>query len=71
MKQAFDARDYGSAINLLREYLKFNTSDWSAFLTLGKAYWESGAMTDALSAFARVLQLNPRNAEALKLLQGR
>jgi tetratricopeptide (TPR) repeat protein len=70
-KQAFDARDYGSAINLLREYLKFNASDWSAYLTLGKAYWESGAMRDALSTFARVLELNPRNTEALNLLQGR
>jgi tetratricopeptide (TPR) repeat protein len=70
-KQAFDARDYGSAINLLREYLKFNASDWSAYLTLGKAYWESGAMRDALSTFARVLELNPRSSEALNLLQGR
>jgi tetratricopeptide (TPR) repeat protein len=70
-KQAFDARDYGSAINLLREYLKFNASDWSAYLTLGKAYWESGAMREALSTFARVLELNPRNTEALNLLQGR
>jgi tetratricopeptide (TPR) repeat protein len=70
-KQAFDARDYGSAVNLLREYLKFNASDWSAYLTLGKAYWESGAMRDALSTFARVLELNPRNSEALNLLQGR
>lgn len=70
-KQAFDARDYGIAINLLREYVKFNASDWSAYLTLGKAYWESGAMRDALSTFARVLELNPRNTEALNLLQGR
>jgi tetratricopeptide (TPR) repeat protein len=70
-KQAFDARDYGSAINLLREYLKFNSSDLSAYLTLGKAYWESGAMRDALSTLARVLQLDPRNTEALNMLQGR
>ncbi|MGZ5116515.1 MAG: tetratricopeptide repeat protein [Burkholderiales bacterium] len=70
-KQAFDARDYVSAINLLREYLKFNASDWSAYLTLGKALWESGAMRDALSTFARVLELNPRSTEALNLLQGR
>jgi tetratricopeptide (TPR) repeat protein len=70
-KQAFDAHDYGSAINMLREYLKFNASDWSAYLTLGKAYWNSGAMRDALSAFAKVLELNPRNTEALNLLQGR
>jgi tetratricopeptide (TPR) repeat protein len=70
-KQALDAHDYGSAVNLLREYLKFNSSDWSAYMALGKAYWESGAMRDALTAFAKVLELNPRNAEALNLLQGR
>jgi tetratricopeptide (TPR) repeat protein len=70
-KQALDARDFGNAINLLREYLKLNASDWSAYLALAKAYWDSGAMRDALSAFAKVLELNPRNAEALKFLQGR
>ena len=70
-KQAFDSRDYAGAINLLREYLQFNASDWSAYLTLGKAYWESGAMKDALSTFAKVLELNPRSSEALNALQGR
>ena len=70
-KQALNDRDYGSAINLLREYVKFNSNDWSAYLELGKAYWQSGSVRDALGAFGKVLELNPRNAEALKFLQSR
>ena len=70
-RQALNDRDYGSAINLLREYVKFNSNDWSAYLELGKAYLQSGSLRDALGAFGKVLELNPRNAEALKFLQSR
>ena len=70
-KQALASRDYSSAISVVREYLKFNSSDASAYVDLGKAYWESGAMKDALGAFAKALELNPRNTEALKFLRSR
>jgi cytochrome c-type biogenesis protein CcmH/NrfG len=38
---------------------------------LGKAYWQSGQVGDALGAFQRVLELDPGNASALQFLRGR
>jgi cytochrome c-type biogenesis protein CcmH/NrfG len=66
--QAFKERDFSSAINLLREYVKQDPRNLQAYLTLGKSYLESGQGGGALEAFREVLKLSPTNAEALQFL---
>ncbi len=43
----------------------------AAFADLGKAYWQSGQLGNALGAFQRVLELDPNHADALQFLRGR
>ena len=70
--QAFSRSDFRAAIDSLLEYLKFDSKNLSAYLNLAKAYWESGERGNALDAFRKVLELDPRQTEALRfLLQGR
>ena len=59
------------AIGLLQEYVRHDTGNVSAYVNLGKAYWQDGSLTNAMGAFQRVLQLSPSNAEALQFLRGR
>jgi Flp pilus assembly protein TadD len=66
--QALAAGDARGAIGLLQEYVRHDAGNVSAYLDLGKAYWRDGNMANALSAFRRVLELNPGNAEALQFL---
>ena len=66
--QAFKERDYGSAANLLREYVKQDPRNLQAYLTLAKSYWESGQRSGALEAFTQALRINPTNSEALQYL---
>ncbi|MFA5027824.1 MAG: tetratricopeptide repeat protein [Candidatus Methylomirabilota bacterium] len=61
------ARD---AIGFLQQYLQHDTANLSALLGLGKAYWQSGEMLQALGAFRRALELSPGNDEAQRLLRG-
>jgi Flp pilus assembly protein TadD len=63
---------FGDAINHFVEYLRLKPTDATAWLDLGKAYWQGGQRTEALAAFRRVIELQPRQEEALRyLLQGR
>ena len=66
--QAFSRNDYRTAIDALREYLKFDARNLSAYLNLAKAYWESGERGNAIDAFRKVLELDPRQTEALKFM---
>ena len=66
--QAYSRNDYRAAIDALREYLKFDAKNLSAYLNLAKAYWESGERGNALDAFRKVLDLDPRQTEALRFL---
>jgi len=61
------ARD---AIEFLQQYLQHDAANLSALLGLGKAYWQSGEMLQALGAYRRTLELNPGNNEAQRLLRG-
>jgi tetratricopeptide (TPR) repeat protein len=70
--QAFSRGNYRDAIDMLKEYVKFDSNNLSAYLNLAKSYWEAGERGNALDMFRKVLQLNPRQEEALRfLLQGR
>lgn len=66
--QAFKERDYGSAANLLREYVKQDPRNLQAYLTLAKSYWETGQRGGALEAFTQALKISPTNAEALQYM---
>lgn len=68
--QALQKGEFRNAIDLIREYLKFDSNNLSAYLNLAKAYWESGERGNALAAFRKVLELDPRNSEALRALLG-
>lgn len=67
-QQAFNARDYSSAINLMREYVRQDPRNLQAYLTLAKSYWETGQRGNAFSAVTEVLRIAPTNGEALQLL---
>ena len=69
--QALDAGNAKAAVGFLQEYVRHDPSSVSAYLNLGKAYWQDGSLGNALTAFRRVLDLNPNNAEALRFLGGR
>jgi tetratricopeptide (TPR) repeat protein len=69
-RQALGQGDLQSGIGFLKEYVQRDPSRVSAYLDLGKAYWQSGQQADALSAFRRVLELQPGNQEALRFLLG-
>jgi tetratricopeptide (TPR) repeat protein len=67
-RQAFAQGDPRSVIGFLREYLKFDTANVRAWFDLGNAQWDSGERLQALDAFRRVLELNPRHEEALRFI---
>jgi len=68
--QALTRGDPRSAIGFLSEYVRHDPRNFSAYLNLGKAYWQAGDRFQALSAFRRVLELSPGHGEALQFLQG-
>jgi Flp pilus assembly protein TadD len=69
--QALASGNAKAAVDLLREYVRHDPANAAAYLDLGKAYWQQGSVADALTAFRRVLELNPGQAEALQFLGGR
>lgn len=69
-RQALAQGDLQSGIGFLREYVQRDPGQVSAYLDLGKAYWQSGRQGEALGAFRRVLELQPGNQEALRFLLG-
>jgi cytochrome c-type biogenesis protein CcmH/NrfG len=62
---------WSDAIGYLSEYVTLRPADVQGYLQLGKAYWQSGNLANALDTYRRVLQLSPNNAEALQFLGGR
>ena len=66
--QALSAGNAKAAVGFLQEYVRHDTGNVSAYLALGKAYWEDGSIGNALGAFRRVLELNPGNTEAQQFL---
>lgn len=67
--QALSRGDARNAIGFLGEYVRQDPNNFSAYLNLGKAYWQAGERAQALSAFRRVLELSPGHGEALQFLQ--
>lgn len=67
-KQAFASGKYGEAIDMLKEYIKYDGNELSAYLNLAKSYWESGELAKALESYGQVLKLDPRDEEALRFL---
>lgn len=68
--QAVTQGDLRSGIRFLEEYVRHDPSQASAYLDLGKAYWQAGDRGQAVTAFRRVLELNPGQEEALRFLLG-
>jgi tetratricopeptide (TPR) repeat protein len=69
--QAFSSGKFREAIDLLREFLKYDKKELQAYVGLAKAYWESGDKGKALETFKEVLQRDPRHEEALRYLMRR
>jgi len=67
-KQAFAGGKYDEAIRMLKEYLKYDKNELSAYVNLAKSYLESGDLVNALDNFRQVLKLDPRHEEALRFL---
>jgi tetratricopeptide (TPR) repeat protein len=69
--QALNSGNAKGAIGLLQEYVRHDGGNVTAYLNLGKAYWQDGSLANALGAFRRVLDINPNDPEALQFLGGR
>ena len=69
-KQALASGKAREAVGFLREYVRQDSGNLNAYLDLAKSYWQSGERLNALDAFRRVLQINPRQEEALRFLRG-
>jgi len=67
-QQAFSSGKHREAIDLLKEFLKYDKRELQAYVSLAKAYWESGDRGRALDAFKEVLQFDPRHEEALRYM---
>jgi cytochrome c-type biogenesis protein CcmH/NrfG len=67
--RALEAGDGKTAASFLREYVRIDQFNTFAYLLLGKAYRLSGDKEGALGAFRRVLELNPRDSEALQFVK--
>lgn len=67
-QQAFSSGKYRESIDLLHEFLKYDKKELQPYVSLAKAYWESGDKGKALDAFKEVLQFDPRHEEALRYL---
>ena len=63
------AKNYDGAVRLLERAVALNEKDEQAWLWLGQGYQNAGRSAKAIEAYRRVLQLNPRNPEALKGIQ--
>ncbi len=70
-QQALTLGDARGAIALLREYVRLEPRDVTAYVNLGKAHLSAGDSGEAFSVFRRVLELAPQNEEARRLLLGR
>jgi len=66
--QAFSSGKYRESIDLLKEFLKYDSKNLQAYVNIAKAYWESGDRGKALDAFKEVLKLDPRQEEALRYM---
>jgi cytochrome c-type biogenesis protein CcmH/NrfG len=66
---ALRRRQLSEAVGHLIEYVRLRPSDARGYLALGKAYLESGNVGGAMGAFRRVLELDPNDAEARRLLR--
>jgi tetratricopeptide (TPR) repeat protein len=69
-RQALTSGKAREAVGFLREYIRNDRGNLQAYIDLGKAYWQSNERLNALDAFRRALELDPRNSEALNFLRG-
>jgi tetratricopeptide (TPR) repeat protein len=67
--QALAKGDARAAIGFFQEYVRIDPGNLTAYLNLGKAFWQAGDRSQALGAFGRVLELNPGHGEALQFLR--
>ena len=67
--QALSRGDARGAIGFFTESVRQDPRNFSGYLNLGKAYWQSGERLQALDAFRRVLELSPGHGEALQFLR--
>lgn len=65
---ALRRRQLTEAIGHFSEYVRFRPSDAQGYVNLGRAYLESGNLGGAMTAFRRVLELNPNDVEARRFL---
>ncbi len=68
--RAMQRGNIDSAAKLFQEYLRHDSSNAAAYLTMGKAFLQSGDRAQALFHLGRALQLNPSTPEASELLRG-
>lgn len=68
-KSAFDEQRYSDAVGYLRDYVQKSPDDGEAQLTLGCAYLKAGMLDEAIGAFKRSTDLNPKDAQAQALIK--
>ncbi len=66
---AFNNGQFREAISALTEYLRLQPADASGYMALGKAYLQTGERSEALNAFLKAFQIDPRTPEVQELLR--
>ena len=67
--EAFNNGQFREAISALTEYLRLQPADASGYMTLGRAYLQSGDRSEALRVLLKALELNPSMPEVQELLR--
>jgi len=66
-RAAYEAQDYGSAIDSLKAYTNDNPSDDRALALLGDLYLRTNQPDQAIAAYERALKVNPNSNAKAKL----
>jgi Flp pilus assembly protein TadD len=67
--EAFNNGQFREAISALTEYLRLQPADASGYMALGRAYMQTGERSEALNAFLKAFQIDPRTPEVQELLR--
>jgi tetratricopeptide (TPR) repeat protein len=67
--QLLDLEQFADATTLFTIIVALFPRSWNAYDSLGEAFFASGNMADAAECYERSLELNPRNENAVMMLE--
>jgi tetratricopeptide (TPR) repeat protein len=67
--QLLDLEHFADAIALFKIIVALFPRSWNAYDSLGEAFFAFGHMAEAVKCYERSLELNPRNENAVMMLE--